>query len=412
MRSRRSLLLTSLAGLLPAPLLAAQPPAARPPAEPGSAGLPLLAGPHAIKRVFTPATTPLGPVGTEARWALIEDYNTGATLLEKNPTEAMPPSSMTKLMTLYILYSRLKSGQLKLDQTLPVSRLAWRTGGSKMFVPLGGEVRISDLIQGIEVDSGNDACVVIAEAISGSEEAFAQLMNRTAAQIHLVNSHFVNATGLPAPDHYMCCQDIATLARLIISEFPDYYHYASEKIFTFSNIKQYNRNQLVQDNLADGLKTGFTDAGGYGLCASAERDERRIIMVLNGMPTEEDRTAEGVRLLDWAFRSFEDVTLFKAGTPVAAVPVWLGTSATVPLAGRTDLVATLPQEWRRTARIRAVYEAPVPAPIPAGQPLGWLLLDGPGVPSARLELYSAVAVPRLGLAGRALAALTHFAFGR
>ncbi len=410
MPSRRSLLFASLAGFLPAPLLAAAPPA-QPARAPAATEPPLLAGPHAIKRVFTPATTPLGPLGTEARWALILDFNTGATLLEKNPTEAMPPSSMTKLMTLYIVYSKLKAGQLKLDQTLPVSRAAWRTGGSKMFVPLGGDVSIADLIQGIEVDSGNDACVVIAEAISGSEETFAELMNHTAQQLHLVNSHFINATGLPAPGHYMCCQDIATLARLIISEFPDYYHYASEKVFTFSNIKQYNRNQLVQENLADGLKTGFTDAGGYGLCASAERDERRIIMVLNGMPTEADRTAEGVRLLDWAFRSFEDVTLFKAGTPVAAVPVWLGSNPTVPLAGLTDLVATLPHEWRRTAHIRAIYEAPVPAPISAGQPLGWLLLDGQGVPPARLELYAAIAVPRLGLAGRALAVLTHLAFG-
>ncbi|MGH7070595.1 MAG: D-alanyl-D-alanine carboxypeptidase family protein, partial [Acetobacteraceae bacterium] len=211
--------------------------------------------------------------------------------------------------------------------------------------------------------------------------------------------------------HYMCCQDIATLARLIIRNFPRYYHYASEKVFTFSNIKQYNRNQLVQDNLADGLKTGFTDAGGYGLCASAEREGRRIIMVLNGMPSEADRTAEGVRLLDWSFRSFEDVVLFKAGAPVAAVPVWLGTAATVPLAGNVDLVATLPHEWRRTAQIRAVYEAPIPAPIAAGQQLGWLALDGKGVPPVRLPLYAGRGVPRLGVAGRAFAVLRHLAFG-
>ncbi|MGH7067793.1 MAG: D-alanyl-D-alanine carboxypeptidase family protein, partial [Acetobacteraceae bacterium] len=205
MVSRRSLLFASLAGLAPIPALAQ-----------GSAGttpeFPLLAGPHAIKRAFTPASTPLGPVGTKARWALITDYHTGATVLEKNPTAAMPPSSMTKLMTLYIVYSMLKSGQLKLDQTLPVSRTAWHTGGSKMFVPMGGEVSVADLVQGIEVDSGNDACIVLAEAISGSETTFAELMNRTAAKLHLVNSHFINATGLPAPGHYMCCQDIATLA--------------------------------------------------------------------------------------------------------------------------------------------------------------------------------------------------------
>ncbi|MGH7121916.1 MAG: D-alanyl-D-alanine carboxypeptidase family protein [Acetobacteraceae bacterium] len=411
MPSRRSLMFGSLACLLPASALAAKP-AAKAVPETDELGLPLLAGPHAIKRAFTPATTPLGPVGTKARWALIIDYETGSTLLEKNPTAAMPPSSLTKLMTIYIVFSRLKSGQLKLDQTLPVSRRAWHTGGSKMFVPLGGEVSVSDLVQGIFVDSGNDACVVFAEAISGSEEAFAGLMNRTARQLGLVDSHFVNATGLPAPGHYMCCQDVATLARLIIRNFPDDYHYAAEKIFTFSNIKQYNRNELVQENLADGLKTGFTDAGGYGLCASAERSGMRVILVLNGMPTERDRTEEGTRLIDWAFRSFENVTLFKAGTPVAAAPVWLGTSATVPLAGLTDLVATLPHEWRRTARMRAVYYAPIPAPVPARQPVGWLIVDGQGVPPAKLPLYTAVGVPRLGIAGRALAVLTRLTFGR
>ncbi len=409
MVSRRSLLFASIVGLAPIPAFAAQ----TQETTTGATGteLPLLAGPHPIKRAFTPATTPLGPVGTKARWALITDYDTGATLLEKNPTEAMPPSSMTKLMTLYIVYGMLKAGQLKLDQTLPVTRAAWHTGGSKMFVPMGGEVSVADLIQGIEVDSGNDACIVLAEGISGSETTFTELMNRTAAKLHLVNSHFLNATGLPAPGHYMCCQDIATIARLIISSFPKYYHYASEKIFTFSNIKQYNRNQLVQDNLADGLKTGFTYAGGYGLCASAEREGRRIIMVLNGMPTERDRTAEGVRLLDWSFRSFENVVLFKAGAPVVAASVWLGASPTVPLSGNVDLVATLPHEWRRTAQIRCVYDTPIAAPVAAGQPLGWLLLDGKGVPPARLPLYAASAVPRLGIAGRAFAVLTDLAFG-
>jgi serine-type D-Ala-D-Ala carboxypeptidase (penicillin-binding protein 5/6) len=407
MPSRRSLLhgfpLAAAAWLLPSLRLRAQPAADQTP--------PPLAGKHAIKRAFTPATSPLGPVGTEARWVFITDYNTGAVLLEKNSTQPMPPSSMTKLMTLYIVYSLLKSGQLKLDQTLPVSRAAWHTGGSKMFVPLGGEVSIADLIRGIEVDSGNDACVVLAEGISGSQEAFVELMNRTGSKLGLVNSHFANPTGLPAPDHYMCARDIATLARLIISSFPQYYHYASEKEFTFSNIKQYNRNPLVQDNLADGLKTGFTDAGGYGLCASAERGGRRVILVLNGMPTEHDRAEESVRLLEWSFSEFENVTLFKAGATVATAPVWLGTATTVPLAGGTDLVATLPREWRQTAQIRAVYNAPVPAPIAAGRPLGTLVLSGKGVPPAQLTLVAGAAVPRLGLPGRALAVLLHLAFG-
>jgi D-alanyl-D-alanine carboxypeptidase (penicillin-binding protein 5/6) len=405
MPSRRSVLLGAAVGLLPFSRAHAQ--------SAGETGaFPPLVGKNAIKRTFAPASSPLGPIGTKARWAFITDYNTGAVLLDKNSSAPMPPSSMTKLMTLYIVYSLLKSGQLKLDQTLPVSRVAWRTGGSKMFVPVGGDVSVADLIQGIEVDSGNDACVVLAEGISGSQEAFVQRMNETAAKIGLINSHFINATGLPAPGHYMCCRDIATLARLIVANFPEYYRYASEKVFTFSKIKQYNRNPLVQDNLADGLKTGMTDAGGYGLCASAERNGRRVILVLNGMPSLHDRAEESVRLLDWSFSEFDDVTLFKAGQPVAMASVWLGTARTVPLAGRTDLVATMPREWRRTAHVSARYTAPVPAPVAAGQPLGTLVLAGQGIPPGQeFPLVAATAVPRLGLPGRAMAALFHLVFG-
>ena len=408
--SRRSLLLGAAAFLLPALSLHAQ--TAAQPAEPDLETFPRLVGKGAIKRSFTPATSPLGPIGTKARWAYITDFNTGAVLLEKNPTAPMPPSSMTKLMTLYIVYSLLKSGQLTLDQTLPVSEVAWRTGGSKMFVPLGGNVSVADLIQGIEVDSGNDACIVLAEGISGSVPAFVERMNETAAKIGLVNSHFMNPTGLPAPGHYMCCQDIATLARLIIANFPQYYHYASEKVFTFSNIKQYNRNPLVQDNLADGLKTGFTDAGGYGLVASALRDGRRVIVVLNGMPSEGDRAEESVRLLDWSFSEFTDVTLFKVGEAVATPRVWLGQSLTVPLTGATDLVATMPRNWRQTATIKASYAAPIAAPIPAGKPLGTLSVSGQGVPPGQqFTLVAGAAVPRLSLVERSLAVLFHLVFG-
>jgi serine-type D-Ala-D-Ala carboxypeptidase (penicillin-binding protein 5/6) len=411
MASRRSLLLGAAAGLLPALLLPMRSLRAQS-AAPGVETFPILVGKGAIKRSFTPASSPLGPIGTKARWAYIIDYNTGAVLLEKNATAPMPPSSMTKLMTLYIVYSLLKSGQLTLDQTLPVSEVAWRTGGSKMFVPLGGNVSVVDLIQGIEVDSGNDACVVLAEGISGSVAAFVERMNETAAKIGLVNSHFVNPTGLPAPGHYMCCQDIATLARLIISNFPQYYHYAAEKVFTFSKIKQYNRNPLVQDDLADGLKTGFTDAGGYGLCASAIREERRVILVLNGMPSGSDRAEEAERLLDWSFTEFTDVTLFKAGDAVASARVWLGGSLSVPLTGATDMVATMPREWRHTAAISARYAAPIPAPIAAGQKLGTLVVAGQGVPAGQqFALVAGNAVPRLSLVERSLAVLFHLVFG-
>ena len=279
----------------------------------------------------TPANTPIGPVDTTARWAIVEDFNTGATLLDKSAEERMPPSSMTKLMTLYIVLSRLKAGRLKLTDELPVSEKAWRMGGSKMFVQVGSTVSVEDLIRGLVVDSGNDACIVLAEAISGSEEQFAELMNETGKKLGLINSHFMNATGWPDDNHYMCVRDIATIAVALIKDFPEYYHYDSEKTFTYDNIKQYNRNPMVQHGTADGLKTGHTEAGGYGLVASTKRGDRRIVLVLNGMATERERSEEGDRLMDWAFANFEDVRLFAAGDVVQEVPVWLGTSPTVPL---------------------------------------------------------------------------------
>src|SRR4051794_2426100 len=231
----------------------------------------------------TPANTPLGPLDTAARWALIMDFNTGATLLEKEADTPMPPSSMTKLMTMYIVYGMLKSGRLSLNQELPVSEKAWRMQGSKMFVPIGGQVKVEDLIRGVIVQSGNDACIVFAEAIAGSEEQFVDLMNAKAKELGLTNSNFRNSTGWPDPEQRMSPRDIAALARRIIGDFPEYYHYDSEKTFRYNGIEQGNRNPMVQKGTADGLKTGHTDAGGYGLVGSTLRNGRRVIMVLNGM---------------------------------------------------------------------------------------------------------------------------------
>ncbi len=359
----------------------------------------------------TPAQTPIGPVDTAARWALIVDYNTGATLLDKDADAPMTPSSMTKLMTAYIVYGMLKSGRLKLDQELPVSERAWRMGGSKMFVQIGSQVTVEDLIRGMIVQSGNDACIVLAEGVAGSEEQFADLMNQKAKQLGLTQSHFVNPTGWPAPGQVMSARDIATLAHRTIQDFPEYYKYESEKTFTYNNITQGNRNPLVQKGLADGLKTGHTEDGGYGLVASAERSGRRIIMVLNGMTSMRQRAEESERLLEWAFREFEDVTLFTAGDTVESVPVWLGVAPTVPLVGGRDLVVTMPRNWRSKAKITVAYEAPLRAPVLRGSALGKLEVSGEGVPAMSVPLLAGADVPRLGLPGRALAVLTHYVVG-
>ena len=366
---------------------------------------------------MTPASTPVGPVDTAARWAVINDFNTGATILEKDADARMPPSSMTKIMTAYIVYGMLKAGRLKLDQTLPVSEKAWRMGGSKMFVQIGTQVNVEDLIRGMIVQSGNDACIVLAEGVAGSEEQFADLMNKKAKELGLTNSHFVNATGWPADDHYTSARDLAILSAAIIRDFPEYYKYDSERSFTYGAaadgkpITQENRNPLVQKGLADGLKTGHTDAGGFGLCVSAIRNGRRIVMVLNGMTSMHQRAEESERLLEWAYREFEDVTLFAAGDTVESVPVWLGTAPTVPLVGGRDLVVTMPRNWRNKAKVAVSYESPIRAPVQRGSKLGELVVTGDGVPNLSIPLLGGADVPRLGLPGRAIAVLSHYVAG-
>jgi len=359
----------------------------------------------------SPADTPLGPVDTAARWAYIQDFTTGATLLEKNADDEMPPSSMTKLMTIYLVYERLKQGRMRLEDELPVTERAWRMGGSKMFVQVGSTVKVEDLIRGVIVQSGNDACIVFAEAIAGSEEQFAELMNAKAKEIGLTRSVFRNSTGWPDPEQHMSARDIATLARRIIRDFPEYYHYDSEKSFRYNGIDQGNRNPMVQRGTADGLKTGHTEAGGYGLVASSSRNGRRLIMVLNGMSTMRERAEESERLMDWAFANFEDVVLFSANDVIERVPVWLGISQTVPLTTGRDLVVTMPRNWRKNASVKLTYETPIRAPVAKGDVLGKLSVTGSGVPAFDVPLTAAEDVAKLGLPGRAIAVLSSFVRG-
>jgi D-alanyl-D-alanine carboxypeptidase (penicillin-binding protein 5/6) len=412
--NRRDLLLMS------AGLFAAMPALARPrkavyaaPKKPASTGTPEdeEGGQDFNAASGPPANTPLGPMDTVAQWAYIEDFNTGTTLMDKQADVEMPPSSMTKLMTAYIVYSRLKSGQLHLDQMLPVSEAAWRTQGSKMFVELNGTIKVEDLIRGMIIQSGNDACIVLAEGIAGSEQQFVDIMNTEAKKLGLTHSEFRNCTGLPDPDHHMSARDICTLAKAIIRDFPEYYHYDSEKQFTYHGIVQYNRNPLVQRGLADGLKTGHTDAGGYGLVASAERNGRRVVMVLNGMPSKSARVEESLRLLLWSFANFEDVTLFAANDIIDNAPVYLGTRASVPLVGGKALVLTMPRSWREHAHVAVSYDQPIPAPVNRGDVVGKLVVSGQGIPQVEMPLLAAEDVPRLGVMGRAGAVLAHYVTG-
>ncbi len=359
----------------------------------------------------SPAQTPVGPLDTVAKQAVIIDFNTGATLLDKDADVSMTPSSMTKLMTAYLVYERLKAGRLTLTQELPVSERAWRMGGSKMFVALNSNVKVEDLIRGMIVQSGNDACIVLAEGIAGSEEGFVDLMNAKAKEFGLQHTTFRNVDGWPDPEHRMSARDIATVARHLIADFPEYYKYDSEKSFKYNNIEQGNRNTLVQKGIADGLKTGHTDDGGYGLVASSLRNGRRVIVVINGLPTMRSRSEEGERLLEWAFREFDNVKLFTAGDVVEQAPVWLGSSPTVPLVGGRDVVVTMPRGWQDKAHISIDYDTPIPAPVSRGTKLGQLTVSGDGVPDLNLPLLAGADVARMGLPGRAMAVVTHYLTG-
>jgi D-alanyl-D-alanine carboxypeptidase (penicillin-binding protein 5/6) len=350
---------------------------------------------------------------TAAKAAIVIDHRTGQELFAKNPDLPVPPASMSKLMTALLVFEEIEAGRLKLDDTLPVSERAWRTGGSKMFVKVGERVRVEDLLRGMIVQSGNDACVVLAEALAGSEAAFAERMNRRAAEIGLTNSRFKNATGLPDPDHVMSVRDLAKLASRIIREHPRFYRYYSEKEFEYAKIRQSNRNPLLQANVpgVDGVKTGYTEEAGYGLVVSAERDGRRIIAVLAGLETLRQRRTEAELLLEYGFREFQEYRLFAAGETVVEVPVWMGDAATVPAVPKELVGVTMRREARKDLKVVARYAAPLPAPIARGQEIGRLEIAVPGREPLSVPLLAGKAVDRAGLVGRLTGALSYLVFG-
>jgi D-alanyl-D-alanine carboxypeptidase (penicillin-binding protein 5/6) len=349
---------------------------------------------------------------TAARAAIMIDAETGQILFSKNPDERIPPASMSKLMTVYMVFERLKEGSLTLDDTFPVSEKAWRKGGSKMFVEVGDRVRVEDLLRGIIVQSGNDACIVVAEALAGTEEAFAERMTRRAHELGLTSTTLKNASGWPDPEHLMSVRDLATLAHIIVEQFPEHYRYFSEKEFVYSDIKQHTRNPLLyRDMGADGLKTGHTEAAGYGLTASAIRDDRRLILVVAGLERPSQRASEAERLLDYGFREFDNYRLFTAGETVEQADVWLGRAGSVPLVVQDDVVITLSREARRELRVRVAYEGPIPAPVASGAPLAQLEIAAPGVEPWEVPLVAGAEVQAANLLGRMTGALNYLIWG-
>jgi serine-type D-Ala-D-Ala carboxypeptidase (penicillin-binding protein 5/6) len=350
-------------------------------------------------------------IETTAKQALLIDFSSNTVLFEKSADDRMTPSSMSKLMTLYLVFDALRAGRIKLDDKLPVSERAWRTQGSKMFVELHNQIAIDDLLKGVIVQSGNDACVVLAEGLAGTVEGFADQMNAKAKEIGLTGSHFVNPDGLPDPNHYMTARDLATLATHIMVDFPDYYKYFSIRDFVYHNIKQGNRNPLLYRNVAvDGLKTGHTDDGGYGLTASAVRDGRRLLLVANGMPSMQARADETAKLLEYGFRECQSYPLFKAGEVVDSLPVWLGADAQVPVTVPDDLKVTFPRADRPNMKVSLVANAPLSAPITKGQTVGKIVISGPGFPTKEVPAIAAADVAQKNIFGRIIAKALYLVF--
>ncbi len=356
-------------------------------------------------------------IETPAEYVALMDYETGEIVYEKNGTELMAPASMSKMMTMVMLFDAIKEGRVSLDDEFVISENAWRKGGaasgsSTMFAELNSRVPVKDLIYGVIVQSGNDACIAIAEALAGSEAAFAERMTERAREIGLEKSTFQNATGWPDEGHLMTARELAILARYIIKTYPSFYDIYAVKEFTWNGITQSNRNPLLYMNMgADGIKTGHTSVSGYGLTASAERNGRRFILVVNGLESERQRADETQRLMDWAFREFQRYELLKEGQEVAQAPVWQGVQSNVALTVNEDIALTMSRDARKALETSVRYNSPIEAPVKAGDEVGVIRFTAPGMPARTFPIYAATDVDELGFFGKAMSALSHLIMG-
>ncbi len=337
---------------------------------------------------------PVPPKLAAKTWLLLE-MGSGQVLTTENPDEKIEPASLTKLMTAYLTFAALHKKTIALEQPITVSEKAWRTGGSKMFIRVDTQVSVDDLIKGMIVQSGNDACVALAEAIAGSEESFAQMMNRESKRLGMTSSNFTNSTGLPDPQLYTTARDLATLASALIRDFPEEYkRYYSMKEFRYNNITQPNRNRLLFiDSSVDGVKTGHTEAAGYCLISSALRDNRRLLSVVLGTKSDSMRASESLKLLNWGFQSYEAVTLFPKGQPVATLRVWKGGQKTVKAGFEQSFMIAVPRGYADKIKSEFTPEARLVAPIAAGQKLGILKVN---IDGKLYGEYSVLALENVG----------------
>ena len=358
-----------------------------------------------------------GGYQTAAPTAILIEADTGSILFEKNADDLVAPASLSKLMTAEVVFNEIKQGRLKPSDTFIVSENAWRKGGapsrtSSMFVPIHSKVSVDDLLHSVIIQSGNDACIVLAEGIAGSEEKFAELMVKRARELGLSKATFGNSSGLPNPRQLMTVRELAKLARHIIATYPDYYRYYGEREFTFNKIRQFNRNPLLALNIgADGLKTGFTREAGYGLVGSAVQNGLRLIVVVNGLKTEKERADEAKKLIEWGFHSFQSSVLFEEGQAISDAKIYGGGQGHVPLVAQRAVRLMVPRGVRERIIARVVYTGPVPAPVEKGQKIGVLKVWRGDLVALEVPLQAAESVGPGNLPQRALDAATELFIG-
>lgn len=344
-----------------------------------------------------PIIIPAAP-SIDAKAYVLMDANSGTIIASKNANAHLPPASLTKMMTVYVAFNALKNGQIKLDDKVTVSKKAWKTGGSRMFLNVGQQVTVEDLLHGIIVDSGNDAAVALAEYLGGNEDTFTSIMNQEAQSIGMTESHFTDANGLPHPNHYSSARDLAILASHIINDFPQYYALFHKKKFTFNDITQPNRNRLLwRFQGADGLKTGHTDAAGYCLVSSAKQNGMRLISVVMGTPSDSARTKDSIALLTYGFRFYKTYKLYSAGETITQARVWKGNTSKVPTGVLKTLYVTIPVGRYEKLSANAVLDDPINAPVAKGQSLGSLDITMAGKPFMKEPLVALKDDPKGGL---------------
>jgi D-alanyl-D-alanine carboxypeptidase (penicillin-binding protein 5/6) len=351
-------------------------------------------------------------IDTKAEQAIVMDFDTNEILFEKNSNIKTPPASMTKIMTVYAAFDRLNNTDLSIENECVVSAKAYKMGGSRTFLEIDDRVSIDELLKGIIIQSGNDASIALAECLAGTEDDFAKLMNVYAKRLGMINTNFLNSSGWPEDNHYSTVYDLALLSNALIKEFPDLYLYFSDKEFTYNDIKQPNRNKLLSSvQGADGLKTGFTRASGWGIAATAKRDNRRITTVINGTNSSRSRLNEASNLINWAFSQTSQKLLVDENQVIVEVDVWLGNKPRVNLVSSKKIVSTLSFDQIQLIKSSLEYKRPIEAPIKKGEVYGKLIIDIDGKPNIEVELIAQESVGSINPISKVFAAMKYLIFG-